>query len=44
MRSFASLLVVLALGASSAQIVRADTSPARTLYTDALLRDVYVSY
>jgi len=39
MRSFASLLVVLALGASSAQIVRADTSPARTLYTDALLRE-----
>ncbi len=39
MRSFASLLVVLALGASSAPIVRADTSPARSLYTDALLRE-----
>ena len=39
MRSFASLLVVIALGASSVQIVRADTSSARTLYTDALLRE-----
>ena len=39
MRSFASLLVVIALGASSVQIVRADTSAARALYTDALLRE-----
>ena len=39
MRSFASLLVLIALGASSVQIVRADTSSARTLYTDALLRE-----
>ncbi|HEY6614094.1 MAG TPA: AMIN domain-containing protein, partial [Vicinamibacterales bacterium] len=39
MRSFASLLVVIALGASSVPIVRADTSSARTLYTDALLRE-----
>ena len=39
MRSFASLLVVIALGASSVQIVRADTSSARTLYTDALLHE-----
>ena len=39
MRSFASLLVVIALGASSVQIVRADTSSARALYTDALLRE-----
>jgi N-acetylmuramoyl-L-alanine amidase len=39
MRSFASLFVVIALGASSAPIVRADTSSARTLYTDALLRE-----
>ncbi len=39
MRSFASLLVVIALGASSAHVVRADTSSARTLYTDALLRE-----
>jgi N-acetylmuramoyl-L-alanine amidase len=39
MRSFASLLVVIALGASSADVVRADTSSARTLYTDALLRE-----
>ena len=39
MRSFASLLVVIALGASSVQIVRADTSSARTLYTDALVRE-----
>ncbi|HET9567189.1 MAG TPA: N-acetylmuramoyl-L-alanine amidase [Vicinamibacterales bacterium] len=39
MRSFASLLVVIALGASSVQFVRADTSSARTLYTDALLRE-----
>jgi N-acetylmuramoyl-L-alanine amidase len=39
MRSFASLLILFALGASSAQIVRAETSSARTLYTDALLRE-----
>ena len=39
MRSFASLLVVIALGVSSVQIVGADTSSARTLYTDALLRE-----
>ncbi len=39
MRSFASLLVAIALGASSVQIVRADTSSARTLYTDALLHE-----
>jgi N-acetylmuramoyl-L-alanine amidase len=39
MRSFASLVVMIALGASSAQIVRAETSSARTLYTDALLRE-----
>ena len=39
MRSFASLLVAIALGVSSVQIVRADTSSARTLYTDALLRE-----
>ena len=39
MRSFASLVVVIALGASSAQFVRAETSSARTLYTDALLRE-----
>ena len=39
MRSFASLLVVIALGASSVQIVGADTSSARALYTDALLRE-----
>jgi N-acetylmuramoyl-L-alanine amidase len=39
MRSFASLLVAIALGASSVHVVRADTTPARTLYTDALLRE-----
>jgi N-acetylmuramoyl-L-alanine amidase len=39
MRSFASLLVVITLGAWSVQIVRADTFSARTLYTDALLRE-----
>jgi N-acetylmuramoyl-L-alanine amidase len=39
MRSFASLLILFALGASSAQIVRAETSSARMLYTDALLRE-----
>jgi len=39
MRSFASLVLVIALGASSAPIVRAQTSTARTLYTDALLRE-----
>jgi N-acetylmuramoyl-L-alanine amidase len=39
MRSFASLLVAIALGVSSVHVVRADTSPARTLYTDALLRE-----
>jgi len=39
MRSFASLLVVIALGASSVQIAGADTSSARALYTDALLRE-----
>jgi len=39
MRSFASLLVAIALGASSVHVVRADTSSARTLYTDALLRE-----
>ena len=39
MRSFASILIVIALGASSAQIVRAETSSARTLYTEALLRE-----
>jgi len=39
MRSFASLLVAIALGASSVQIAGADTSSARALYTDALLRE-----
>ena len=39
MRSFASLLIAIALGASSVQIVRADTSSARALYTDALLHE-----
>ena len=39
MRSFASLLVVIALGASSAPVVRADTSSARSLYTEALVRE-----
>jgi len=39
MRSFASLLVVIALGASSTPVVRAQQGNARTLYTDALLRE-----
>ena len=39
MRSFASLLVVIALGASAVPVVRAQQTNARTLYTDALLRE-----
>jgi N-acetylmuramoyl-L-alanine amidase len=39
MRSFASLLIVIALGASSAPPVRAEQTNARALYTDALLRE-----
>src|SRR5215510_13974105 len=39
MRSFASLLVVIALGASAAPVVRAEQTNARALYTDALVRE-----
>jgi N-acetylmuramoyl-L-alanine amidase len=39
MRSFASLLIVIALGATAAQTARAETSSARTLYTEALVRE-----
>jgi N-acetylmuramoyl-L-alanine amidase len=39
MRSFASLLVVIALGASSTPVVRAQQTNARALYTEALLRE-----
>ncbi len=39
MRSFASLLVVIALGAIIAPVVRAETPSPRTIYTDALLRE-----
>jgi N-acetylmuramoyl-L-alanine amidase len=39
MRSFASLLIVIVLGVSSMPSVRAETSSARTLYTEALLRE-----
>ena len=39
MRSFASLVVVIALGAISTSDVRAETPAPRTIYTDALLRE-----
>jgi N-acetylmuramoyl-L-alanine amidase len=39
MRSFASLLVVVALGATSAPIARAQTPSPRALYTEALLQE-----
>src|SRR5688572_16724424 len=39
MRSFASLLIVVALGAASAPVVRAQTPSPRTIYTDTLLRE-----
>ena len=39
MRSFASLLIVVALGATSAPVVRAQTPSPRTIYTDTLLRE-----
>jgi N-acetylmuramoyl-L-alanine amidase len=39
MRSFASVLIVIALGAVSALVVRAETPSPRTIYTDALLRE-----
>jgi len=39
MRSFASFVIVIALGATSAQDVRAETPSPRTMYTDALLRE-----
>src|SRR5262245_22733623 len=39
MRSFASLLVVIAIGASAAPVVRAGQTNARTLYTEALVRE-----
>jgi N-acetylmuramoyl-L-alanine amidase len=39
MRSFASLLVVVALGASSPTHVWADTPAPRTIYTDTLLQE-----
>jgi N-acetylmuramoyl-L-alanine amidase len=39
MRSFASLLIVIALGATSTPDVRAETPSPRTIYTDALLRE-----
>src|SRR4030095_3695571 len=39
MRSFASLLVVIALCATSALVVRAQTPSPRTMYTDALLQE-----
>jgi N-acetylmuramoyl-L-alanine amidase len=39
MRSFASFVIVIALGATSAQDLRAETPSPRTIYTDALLRE-----
>jgi len=39
MRSFASLLVVIALGASSSPDVRAETPVPRTIYTETLLQE-----
>jgi N-acetylmuramoyl-L-alanine amidase len=39
MRSFASLLIVLALGAAAVPALRAETASPRTIYTDALLRE-----
>ena len=39
MRSFASLLIAIALGASSPPDVRAETPSPRTLYTDTLLQE-----
>jgi N-acetylmuramoyl-L-alanine amidase len=39
MRSFASLLIALALGAVSVSVARAETPSDRTIYTDALLRE-----
>jgi N-acetylmuramoyl-L-alanine amidase len=39
MRSFASLVVVIALGGTCAPMVRAQTPSPRSLYTDALLRE-----
>jgi N-acetylmuramoyl-L-alanine amidase len=39
MRSFASMVIVVALGTTSAPNVRAETPSSRTIYTDALLRE-----
>jgi N-acetylmuramoyl-L-alanine amidase len=39
MRSFASFVIVIALGATSTQDLRAETPSPRTIYTDALLRE-----
>jgi N-acetylmuramoyl-L-alanine amidase len=39
MRSFASLVIVIALGAASAPVARAQTTSPRTIYTDTLLRE-----
>jgi hypothetical protein len=39
MRSFANLLIVLALGATAVPALRAENDSSRTIYTDALLRE-----